>query len=52
MPLDRLLGELDELHGDIRDRVDEMPKHATLLARYASAEPASDALLHEVEARL
>jgi tryptophan halogenase len=52
MPLDRLLEQLDELHTDIRDRVDEMPKAASLLARYANAQPASDALLHEAEARL
>jgi tryptophan halogenase len=52
MPIERLLAELDELHSDIADRVDEMPKHASLVARYANAEAASDALLHEAEARL
>ena len=52
MPADRLLREMDELHSDIGDRVDEMPRHATLLARYASAEAASETLLHEAEARL
>jgi tryptophan halogenase len=52
IPRDRLLGELDELHSDIRDRVDEMPKHATFLARYANSEQASEALLHEAEVRL
>ena len=52
MPRDRLLAELDELHSDIRDRVDEMPKHATFVARYANSEAASDDLLHEAEVRL
>ncbi|MGE5562031.1 MAG: tryptophan halogenase family protein [Bacillota bacterium] len=37
MPIDRLLQTMDELREDIRDRVDEMPKHASLLARYADA---------------
>ena len=50
--LERMLGELDQLHGDIRDRVGEMPKHASIVARYASAEQTSEALLHEPEARL
>jgi tryptophan halogenase len=52
IPLDRLIGQLDELHSDIRDRVDEMPKHASLLARYANAQETSDALLHEAEMRV
>jgi tryptophan halogenase len=52
IPVDRLLDQLGELRTDIRDRVDEMPKHASLLARYANAQPVSDALLHEAEARL
>jgi tryptophan 7-halogenase len=52
IPLDRLTGQLDELHSDIRDRVDEMPKHASLLARYANAQETSDALLHEAEMRV
>ena len=52
MPAERLLAELDELHADIRDRVDEMPKHGSLVARYASAETASEQLLHEAEMRL
>jgi tryptophan 7-halogenase len=52
MPAERLLQQLDELHDDIRDRIDEMPKHASLLARYANAEEASAALLHEPEARV
>jgi tryptophan 7-halogenase len=51
-PLDRLMEQLEELHTDIRDRIDEMPKAASLLARYANAQPASDVLLHEAEARL
>jgi tryptophan halogenase len=37
MPTDRLLQTMDELRNDIRHRVDEMPKHASLLARYADA---------------
>jgi tryptophan halogenase len=52
MPVERLLETLDELHGDIRDRVDAMPKHATFLARYANAAEASETLLHEAEVRL
>jgi tryptophan halogenase len=52
MPLGRMLGELDQLHGDIRDRVGEMPRHASVVARYASSEHASEALLHEPEARM
>ena len=52
IPAERLLQELDHLHSDIRDRVDEMPKHASLLARYANSEAASDQLLHEPELRV
>ena len=52
LPLERMLGELDQLHGDIRDRVGEMPRHASVVARYASSEQASEALLHEPEARM
>lgn len=37
-PLDRLLNSLEDLRTDIRDRVEEMPKHAAFVARYASAE--------------
>ena len=52
LPLERLLDSLGELHSDIRDRVDEMPKHASLLARYANSEAVSEQLLHEPEIRL
>ena len=52
MQLDQLLDSLDELHSDIRDRLEEMPKHASLLARYANSERASEQLLHEAEVRL
>jgi tryptophan halogenase len=51
-PLNRSLKELEELHSDIRDRVDEMPKHASFIARYANSGEADDRLLHEAEARL
>ena len=51
-PLNRMLRDLDELREDIRDRVDELPKHASLVARYANARQASDALLHEAEGRV
>jgi tryptophan halogenase len=51
-PLDRLVAELDKLRTEIADRVDEMPKHATLLARYADAQHANPAALHKAEARL
>jgi tryptophan halogenase len=52
VPLERLVAELDELRTDIADRVDEMPKHATFLARYADAQAADPSALHNVEARL
>lgn len=52
IPLARLVQELEELRSDIRDRIDEMPKHASFIARYAEARAASDAVLHEAEARL
>lgn len=52
IPAERLLHELEDLHADIRDRVDEMPKHASLLARYANSEAASEQLLHEPELRV
>ena len=51
-PLEQLVESLEQLHADIRDRVDEMPKHASLLARYANSEAASEQLLHEAEMRL
>ena len=52
IPLERLLDDLEQLRGDIRDRVDEMPRHASFVARYANAEGASETLLHEAEMRL
>ena len=51
-PLDRLVDELGELRTEIGERVDEMPKHATFLARYADAQAANSAALHKAEARL
>jgi tryptophan halogenase len=51
-PLNRALKDLDELRSDIRDRVDEMPKHSSLIARYADATSADDQVLHEAEVRL
>jgi tryptophan halogenase len=52
IPLERLLAELDELRTDIAFRIDEMPKHATFLKRYADAETANQSALHKAEARL
>jgi hypothetical protein len=52
MPLETLLGRLDMLHMEIRDRVDEMPRHASFVARYANAQEPSADLLHEAEERL
>jgi tryptophan 7-halogenase len=52
LPLERLVTELDQLHTDIRERVEEMPKHASVVARYAGAEAPSDTLLHEAEMRV
>jgi tryptophan 7-halogenase len=52
MPLDMLLGRLDLLQTEIRDRVDEMPRHGSFVARYANARDADPALLHEAEERL
>jgi tryptophan halogenase len=52
MPGEMLLGRLDQLRAEIRDRVDEMPRHGSFVARYANAAEASDALLHEAEERL
>lgn len=49
---DRLIDELDDLRTEIRDRVDEMPKHATFVARYADAHEVSEAALRQSEARL
>jgi tryptophan halogenase len=51
-PLNRMLKDLDELREDIRDRVDEMPKHSSFVERYANARQSDDALLHEAEVRL
>jgi len=52
MPLEMLLGRLDLLRTEIRDRVGEMPKHGSFVARYADAQEPSAALLHEAEERL
>jgi hypothetical protein len=52
MPGEMLLGRLDQLRAEIRDRVDEMPRHGSFVERYANAAEASDALLHEAEERL
>jgi tryptophan 7-halogenase len=52
IPLDRLMDNLQDLRTEIRDQVDEMPKHATFVARYADAAGASAAALHQAEARL
>lgn len=52
VPVARLENELDRLRTEIEDRVDEMPKHATFLARYAEAHEATEAALHKAEARL
>jgi len=51
-PLNRALKDLDEIREDIRDRVDEMPKHASFVARYAGAPQVDDRHLHEAEVRL
>jgi tryptophan halogenase len=50
--LDRLLGNLDELRTEIRDQVEEMPRHGTVISRYADAAAAGNAALHQTEARL
>lgn len=52
IPADRLNRDLDELRFDIRDRVDEMPKHASYLSRYADALTASEVAMHQAEVRL
>ncbi|MBW8734986.1 MAG: tryptophan 7-halogenase, partial [Asticcacaulis sp.] len=52
IPADRLIDDLEQLRAEIRDRVDEMPKHATFIGRYADAHEASAAMLHEAEMRL
>jgi tryptophan halogenase len=52
VPVERLVADLDDLRTEIADRVDEMPKHATFLARYANAQYADPLALHEEEARL
>lgn len=47
IPLDRLLDNLDQLRDDIRDRVDEMPRHASLVARYAQSEASTGPVVVE-----
>ena len=51
-PMDRLVIELQALRSDIADRIDEMPKHASFIARYANANEPTERLIHEAEARL
>ena len=51
-PLETLVFELDLLRGDISDRIDEMPKHANFLGRYANAQEPTEMLLHEEEVRV
>jgi tryptophan halogenase len=52
VPAARLENDLDQLRSEIAERVEEMPKHATFLARYAEAHEANEAALHKAEARL
>jgi tryptophan halogenase len=52
IPADRLIDDLEDLRTEIRDRVDEMPKHATFINRFADAHEASTEMLHEPEIRL
>ena len=42
IPLDALLQSLGELRTEIHDRVEEMPKHASFVARYANSEMAGE----------
>jgi tryptophan halogenase len=50
-PLERMLSDLENLRLDIQDRVDEMPKHASFIAKYADA-GAADAIKPKLEGRL
>ena len=34
-PIEQLIADLDSIRTEIQDRVDEMPRHASLIARYA-----------------
>ena len=52
IPLDSLLRDLGELRTEIRDRVEEMPKHASFVARYANSETESGAAMTESGAAL
>ena len=52
LPLDRLVRQLDDLRSDIEDRVEEMPRHASFIDRYAASTPPPEAILHESEERL
>jgi tryptophan halogenase len=52
MPADMLLSRLDLLRTEIRDRVNEMPRHGSFVARYANAGEVTASLLHEAEERL
>jgi tryptophan halogenase len=46
-PLEGLVNSLEELRTDIRDRVDEMPKHASFVARYAGSDTGAEQMLVE-----
>ena len=50
-PIDRLVTELQALRTDIADRIDELPKHASFISRYANANESSASVLHEAEAQ-
>jgi len=43
IPLEAMLQDLGDLRTEIRDRVEEMPKHGSFVARYANSEAASAA---------
>jgi tryptophan halogenase len=50
-PIERLVTELQALRTDIADRIDELPKHASFIARYANANEPSGSVLHDAEAQ-
>ena len=50
-PIDRLLTDLQALRTDIADRIDELPKHASFIARYANANEPLGFVLHDAEAQ-
>ena len=49
-PKDRLISDLEDLRTDIRDRVEEMPRHEKFVARYCEAHKLAD--LPKAEMRL